>query len=192
MSPLKVLARWLEEERASGVKFPNGAVLGTVSSSGQVRTRMLGVHLDDEGRPRFHTTPGSRKVLDLEHNKRASLTFAFQSSLRSVSLEGEIVALTEIELSSDWLSLDSTFRRSYLIFGATSGQPISSPSELVSARQALPEDAELSMPASFIGFRFHLVERVDFYVVGQGYFAEHTTHSYNNQNHTWSSQTVVP
>jgi pyridoxine/pyridoxamine 5'-phosphate oxidase len=192
MSPLSLLVQWVGEERAKGVAFPNGAVLATVNSSGHPRTRMLGTHFDDEGNPRFHTTPESRKVLDLRLNKHASLTFAFQSSLRSVSLDGALVALTPDELSLDWLALDSAFRRSYLIFGAASGQPLKSASGLNLAREALSPNAELHMPPSFIGYRFQLIERVAFYSVGAGDFAEHVRYSYCTQTSTWSAQSVVP
>jgi pyridoxamine 5'-phosphate oxidase len=192
MSPLNLLAKWVDEERATGVDFPNGAVLGTVSSAGHPRTRMLGTHFDERGNPRFHTTPESRKVLDLRLNKHASLTFAFQSSLRSVSLDGSLVALTPEELSVDWLALDAAFRRSYLIFGAASGQPLNSASALSLARQRLSPGAELQMPQSFIGYRFQLIERVAFYSVGAGDFAEHVIYSHCTQTNTWSAQSVVP
>ncbi|NJN36153.1 MAG: hypothetical protein HC794_02725 [Nitrospiraceae bacterium] len=192
MSPLKILVRWIEEERANGVAFPNGAVLGTTSYTGQPRTRMLGTHFDEWGNPRFHTTPQSRKVLDLRNNKQASLTFALQRSLRSVSLEGQVAPLTQEELSSDWHALDTEFRRSYLVFGGRSGQPLSSSSELNLARQELPEDSELEMPDTFIGFKFEVVERVAFYSVGNLDFAEHVTYSYKIKSKTWIAQNVVP
>ncbi len=192
MSPLKILVRWIQEERKQDSVFPNGAVLGTVSPSGEVRTRMLGVHFDEQGVPRFHTTPNSRKVLDLRDNNCASLTFAFQNSRRSVSLEGVVLLLTQEELVSDWLSLDIEFRKSYLVFGPASGSPLLNEAELVSARQKISLGAEQNVPASFIGFKFSFVSRIAFYSVGQGDFAEHTIHSYSKQSGTWSTLHVVP
>jgi pyridoxine/pyridoxamine 5'-phosphate oxidase len=192
MSPLKILVRWIAEERAQGVTFPNGAVLGTVSAAGQPRTRMLGTHLDEDGKPRFHTTPAARKVLDLQDNARASLTYAFQRSLRSVSIDGQVVPLTRDELSIDWSSLDSNFRRSYLIFGSTSGQPLDATSDMNIARQGLVENAEQSMPEYFIGFRFESIDRIAFYSVGDSDFAEHVTYSYNSESKIWTGQNVVP
>ncbi|MDO8314303.1 MAG: pyridoxamine 5'-phosphate oxidase family protein [Rugosibacter sp.] len=192
MSPLQLLRRWIEEERQNGVAFANGAVLGTVSASGESRTRMLGVHFDEQGFPRFHTTPGSRKVLDLRDNAHASLTFAFQRSLRSVSLEGEVAELTSTDLSRDWLSLEAAFRRSYLVFGPISGQALRSPPTLNEARRALSESAEQLMPTSFIGFRFQTVRRIAFYSVGEDDFAQHTTHHFNTETLSWSTQSVVP
>ena len=192
MSPLLRLVQWVQEERSNGVDFPNGAVLGTVASGGQPRTRMLGVHFDAHGTPRFHTAPGSRKVQDLRQNNQASLTFAFQRSLRSVSLEGEVEVLTPTELGADWRMLDSAFRRSYLVFGAASGQPLDSPSALVQARQALEADAEQHVPASFIGFRFYQVRRIAFYCVGDGDFAAHVSYAFDSRSETWSAQMRVP
>ncbi|HPY40833.1 MAG TPA: pyridoxamine 5'-phosphate oxidase family protein, partial [Thiolinea sp.] len=110
-TPLAKLRRWVDEERLAGNPFSHGAVLGTVDAFGQAHTRMLGVHFDAQNYPRFHTSPTSRKVADFAYNPQASLTFAFQKSLRSVSLDGRLAALSVPQLDEDWSSLEPTFKR---------------------------------------------------------------------------------
>jgi pyridoxine/pyridoxamine 5'-phosphate oxidase len=192
MSPLQLLVQWVHEERAHGCAFANGAVLGTAGPAGEVRTRMLGVRFDGQGVPRFHTTPGSRKAMDLASNPRGSLTFAFQNSRRSVSLQGWVEPLNSAALSADWASLEADFRRSYLVFGPASGKPLDNIGDLDAARHALALDAEQAVPPSFVGFKFAFVDRVAFYAVGCEAFAQHTIYSRGSQNDDWSAQAVVP
>jgi pyridoxine/pyridoxamine 5'-phosphate oxidase len=192
MSPLLLLVQWVDEERAHGCAFANGAVLGTAGPAGEVRTRMLGVHFDAQGVPRFHTTPGSRKALDLASNPRGSLTFAFQNSRRSVSLQGWVEPLSPTALNADWALLEADFRRSYLVFGPVSGKPLDTVGDLDAARHALAFDAEHAVPPSFVGFKFAFIDRVAFYAVGPEAFAQHTLYSRGSQSDDWAVQAVVP
>lgn len=192
LNPLVQLKTWIEEERLAGNRFSHGAVLGTVGTSGIPHTRMLGVHFDARHYPRFHTSPTSRKVIDIEHNQQASLTFAFQTSLRSVSLEGSLVTLTSEQLDADWLALEPDFRRSYLIFGETSGQVIDSNEALEQRLEILPPAAELLRPIYFIGYRFAEIQRVAFYSVSDKAFAEHEVWSIDIESNQWIKHTVAP
>ena len=117
VSPLDLLITFLEEERASGNIFPQGAVLGTVSKQGLPRSRVVGTMFDDSNLPKFHTSPASRKVADIKNNNAATLTYSFQNSLRSVSIEGALSPLSAIELDSDWMKFDKGFQRHYVVFG---------------------------------------------------------------------------
>lgn len=192
MSPLEKLQSWVREERLAGNQFSHGAVLGTVDKLGQPHTRMLGVHFDAQAYPRFHTSPTSRKVADLAHQQQASLTFAFQASLRSVSLEGRLIALSKSQLDVDWLSLESGFRRSYLIFGQTSGSIIESNQVLETALNSLPVDAELARPEYFIGYQLVDIQRIAFYSVGKQTFAEHEVWTFDELSQQWIQQVLVP
>ncbi len=130
--------------------------------------------------------------MDLASKPTGSLTFAFQNSRRSVSLQGRLEPLSPAALIEDWLSLEREFRRSYLVFGPASGQPLEDPNDLDAARSELPRDAEQTVPPSFVGFRFAFVDRMAFYAVGCGAFAQHTIYSRSGQSGEWSVQRVVP
>ncbi|TXH69223.1 MAG: hypothetical protein E6Q83_10755 [Thiothrix sp.] len=192
MLALEKLQSWVIEERLAGNPFSHGAALATVDKLGQSRTRMLGVHFDEQVYPRFHTSPTSRKVADLAGKQRASLTFAFQTSLRSVSLEGRLVELSKSQLDKDWLSLEPAFRRSYLIFGQTSGLVLESKQVLETALKKLPVDAELVRPDYFIGYQLVDIQRIAFYSVGKQAFAEHEVWTFDDLSKQWVQQFLVP
>ncbi|MFI0399284.1 MAG: pyridoxamine 5'-phosphate oxidase family protein [Thiolinea sp.] len=191
-APLAKLRSWVNEERLGGNPFSHGAVLGSVDAQGQAHTRMLGVHFDAQNYPRFHTSPTSRKVADLAQNPQASLTFAFQTSFRSVSLEGRLAALSAPQLDEDWLHLESAFRRSYLVFGKNSGQAIQSEKVLSSELADLAVQAELIRPAYFIGYIFVEIQRIAFYSVGTGAFAEHELWVFDHESKNWKKNLLVP
>ena len=108
-SPLSKIRIWLEEESRNGNAFPQGAVLSTISRDGCPRSRVVSTMLDEGGTPRFHTSPTTRKVSDIEFNNKASLTYSFQGSMRSISIEGSLIALSNIELNEDWLKFGEDF-----------------------------------------------------------------------------------
>lgn len=192
MNPFIQLTQWISEERLAGIPFAHGAVLGTVGHDGIPKTRMLGVHFDEVGVPRFHTSPTSRKVIDIGINRYASITFAFQRSLRSVSIEGVLDEIPHGQLISDWLALDPKFRRSYLIFGHRSGQSADSDVLFEQLLKELPPGAENEMPLSFIGYRFSHVSRIAYYSVGSGNFAEHVVFTGDGSGKNWLYSRVVP
>jgi pyridoxamine 5'-phosphate oxidase len=192
INPLTQLIEWIAEERHLGTTFSHGAVLGTVGPDGQPKTRMLGVHFDEHGMPRFHTAPSSRKVDDLTANPRASLTFAFQKSLRSVSIEGTVEAMLQHQVEQDWSQLTPSFRRSYLVFGHQSGAPLSPPCMLETELEQIAPLAEAHMPSSFTGYRFSSIHRIAFYSVGNGPFAEHQLFTRNAPEANWVQTQIIP
>lgn len=192
MDALNQLLDWISEERRNQNPFAHGAVLGTVASDGTPKTRMLGVYFDSSGCPRFHTAAGSRKVVDISRNSSASLTFSFQYQLRSVSIEGILEPLSQEQLLADWRSFTPTFRRSYMIFGAQSGQRIDSNEVLETQLAHLPADAELATPPSFIGYRFAHIQRIAYYSVGKDAFAQHVVFNFDALNKQWLKSVCVP
>lgn len=190
--PLGQLRDWIDEETRSGSVFAHGAVLSTVSKLGHSRSRMLGVSFGDGDVPKFHTTPTSRKIEDIKGNISASLTFGWHRSLRSVSLEGQLTALDEMELDADWSALDAGFRRSYHIFGYQSGADLGNPDDLDKEREKLPSDIEARRPGSFIGFKFANISRIAFYAVGDGNFATSEVFEKDANCGTWRNRLVVP
>ncbi len=189
---LKRLQRYLEEERKNGNAFPQGAVLCTVSKDGVPRSRVVGTMFDDEWRPKFHTSPISRKVEDIKHTCTASLTYSFQNSLRSVSIEGILSPLGKEELDSDWMLFNLDFRKHYLAFGKISGQVIKSLDKLRLKRDSFVSGEEATRPESFIGYKFSIINRVSFYTVKDGDFAESLSYEKGTQQDSWVEVLHIP
>lgn len=192
LEPLQLLKYWIDEEKTFGNPFPQGAVLSTVAENGAPHSRMVGTMLDEAGRPKFHTSPASRKVIDIRKNKRASLTYSFQGSLRSISLEGSLVMLEEAELKEDWLKYDAKFRRDYYVFGEISGLISNDLSEFYKKREILRSGIEENMPTHFIGYKFYSIERVSFYSVLSGGFAKSLLYKYEDARKAWVFSRLVP
>ncbi len=186
------LQTYLEEERKNGNIFPQGAVLCTVSKDGLPRSRVVGTMFDGECRPKFHTSPISRKVEDIKHSCNASLTYSFQNSLRSVSIEGILSPLSKEELDTDWLIFNQNFRKHYLAFGEISGQVIKSLDKLRQKRDSLVCEAEMTRPDSFIGYKFSIINRVSFYTVKDGDFAESSSYEKGTLQNPWVEVLHVP
>jgi pyridoxamine 5'-phosphate oxidase len=192
INPLEKLDLWLTEERSHGNPFAHGAVLGTQGKDGMPHTRMLGVSFNHQKVPKFHTSPGSRKVQDLNLCNSASLTFAFQQTMRSIGLEGSLQPLSNQELDVDWHKLDREFRRNYLVFGDRSGLEIDTLQELRIQQDRLPINAEEHRPASFIGYTFQLIQRICFYSVAVQDFANCELYELNPITQSWISSLRVP
>jgi pyridoxamine 5'-phosphate oxidase len=192
INPLEKLDMWLLEERSRGNSFAHGAVLGTQGEDRMPHTRMLGVSFNDQKIPKFHTSPVSRKVQDINLCNLVSLTFAFQQTMRSVSLEGLLEPLTDEELDADWNKLDREFRRNYLVFGHRSGLKIDTLQELQIQQDRLPITAEEHRPVSFIGYTFQLIQRICFYSVTVKDFANCELYEFNPVTQNWICSLRVP
>ncbi len=192
INPLEKLDEWLAEERSLGNPLAHGAVLGTQGEDEMPHTRMLGVSFNSQKMPKFHTSPASRKVQDLSLCNTASLTFAFQQKMRSVSLDGFLEPLSDEELNADWKTLETEFRRNYLIFGHQSGRKIDSLQELHFQQDQLPNAAEENRPLSFIGYTFKIIQRICFYSVAEKDFAHCELYEFNPVTQCWSYSLRVP
>jgi pyridoxamine 5'-phosphate oxidase len=192
INPLEKLGEWLAEERSFGNSFAHDAVLGTQGEDGMPHTRMLGVSFDSQRKPKFHTSPISIKVRDISFRNTASLTFAFQQKMRSVSLEGLLEPLSDEELKADWKTLEIEFRRNYLVFGHQSGIKIDSLQELHFQQDQLPSAAEENRPLSFIGYTFKVIQRVCFYSVSEKDFAHCEVYEFNPVTQGWVYSLRVP
>lgn len=190
--PIQLLKTWIEQESESGNIFPQGAVLGTVANSGTPRTRMVGTMLDQKGFPKFHTSPSSRKIHDINFNNLASLTYSFQNSLRSVTIEGSLIALNSEELNDDWAKYDDDFRKHYIVFGGKSGEKLSSLNEMKSERDSLQYEDFKSRPNSFVGYKFESINRMLFYSVKRGDFSESKVYEVISDSSEWTSSITVP
>jgi pyridoxine/pyridoxamine 5'-phosphate oxidase len=192
INPLEKLGEWLAQERAFGNPFAHGAVLGTQGEDEMPHTRMLGVSFDRQNNPKFHTSPVSRKVRDINFRNTASLTFSFQQRMRSISLEGFLEPLSDEELISDWKTLEPEFRRNYLVFGHQSGMKIDSLQELYFQQTQLLNAAEENRPISFVGYVFKIIQRISFYSVTEKSFASYEVYEFNQVTQCWSYSLRVP
>jgi len=190
-NPLLKLANWIKEEDDSGNIFSRGAVLSTVSKNGLPRSRVLGAKFDGEV-IKFHTSPVSRKYKDIEFCKTVSLTYSFQRSLRSVSIEGTLISLSESELDVDWMKFDNKFRKHYLISGEKSGSEIESSEKLEVALSNLTDGDENYRPNSFIGFKFSNITRIYFYSVINDNFASSVLFEHQSSTSGWIEKIVMP
>lgn len=191
INPFLKLKTWIREEDNAGYSFSNGAVLATVSKNGTPRSRLLGTVLDGNI-IKFHTSPVSRKFEDIEFCNKVSLTYSFQKSLRSVSIEGVLILLSEKELNSDWMEFDSNFRKHYLVFGRESGRVIEDHKLLELKLSNLAEGEEKNRPDSFIGFKFSEVVRMSFYSVQNNDFASSVLFEKKSPTSAWTEKTVMP
>lgn len=192
ISPLEIIEKWISEEKNSGNNYPEGAVLSTVSKSGIPRSRVVGTSFDKSKVPLFFTSPTTRKVADIEHNKSISLTYSFQNSFRSISIEGTIKELKKVELEEAWKQYDEDFRKHYLVFGKGSGDQIRSLDFLRKQRDKIDNKELLITPEFFIGYKFDLIERVSFYSVIENNFALNEVYIWNKENNTWDKVLLIP
>lgn len=155
-------------------------------------TRMLGVSFDSEGIPKFHTSPTSIKVEDINLSSKASLTFAFQRTLGSISLEGLLEPLSSKELERDWQKLDQDFQRNYFVFGHQSGRKIDFLAELRTEQDRLPNYREKDRPSSFIGYSFKTIDRITFYTVAEKDFALCELYERDLDTRSWIYSLRVP
>ena len=156
------------------------------------RSRVVGTMLDKENRPKFHTSPTSSKISDIKFQNKASLTYSFQNSLRSITIEGELTPLSPSELDGDWLKYDQDFRTHYMVFGKISGEPLQSPNDLTQERDSLKPEDSLARPESFIGYKFATINRVCFYSVKEAEFAVSTLYEREDETADWTRVSLVP
>lgn len=191
-TPLDLIYEWLEEEKRRGNIFPQGAVLSTVAKDGSPRSRVVGTMLDEKNTPKFFTSPTSRKMDDINFSAKAALTYFFQNSLRSISIEGSLAALQSEELDSDWFQHDEDFRKNYVVFGPKSGCAVQNLNDIREKRNLLSADDYHVRPISFIGFKFSIINRISFYVVKDGDFAVNDVYDWDNAGNQWVHFLLIP
>ena len=190
-TPLDKIQVWIKEEKELGNIFARGAVLSSVTKDGNPTSRVVGTMFDENYIPKFFTSPNSRKVDDIGGNNHISLSYSFQNTLRSISIEGTISALTYDELDKDWLLHDDDFRKHYVVFGEISGDEIESLGELRKKRDTNETNNKIR-PDSFIGYKFDLIERVSFYSVRENDFAVNDVCVFDKRTALWKYLQLVP
>ena len=95
--PLRQLAAWIEEARASGMLEPTAMALATVSADGWPSNRMVLARGIDERGICFYTNVDSDKGRDLAVCARAAATFFWDPPQRQVRVVGDVERLTDNE-----------------------------------------------------------------------------------------------
>lgn len=190
--PLTKIENWISEEKKLGNIFPRGAVLCTVSKDGIPTSRVVGTMFNNNKTPKFFTSPNSRKIDDIKFNNHISLTYSFQNTLRSISIEGNITELAPDELDKDWLLHDEDFRKHYIVFGDKSGNAIETLDELRVQRDENSIVNNHIRPESFIGYKFDTINRISFYSVKENDFAINNVYTFDKIQNKWSYSLLVP
>ncbi len=190
--PLSQIEDWISEEEKLGNIFSRGAVLSTITKDRIPTSRMVGTMFDHNKVPKFFTSSNSRKIDDIKANNHISLTYSFQQSLRSISIEGTIVPLTSDELNKDWLFHNNDFRKHYVIFGDTSGNHIESLDKLRKKRDFIDKMDNRIRPESFVGYKFDIINRISFYSVKENDFAVNDVYTFDKAINKWNYSLLVP
>ncbi len=165
MKPINQLINWISEERQHGVINPQQAVLSTTTSDAIPHARVVAVREINEDGLLFFTQKGTRKVVELQINPRAAMTFWFEVLQREVIIEGTVNALLAEENERYWSSYPREAQIRFHSYAATSSQPISSKMQLEEKKRTIEKHyhgKELPMNEFYCGFRF-VPQRLIFY-----------------------------
>jgi len=91
--PLGLVARWLDEAAALGVRNPHALAVATVAATGRPSLRfVLLKHLDvDSGYAVFYTNYGSRKAGEMASNERVAAAMYWEPLGRQLRFEGVVL-----------------------------------------------------------------------------------------------------
>lgn len=89
-SPFDQFRIWYEESISAGIIEPNAMALATAASDGKPSCRMVLMKNFDTAGVVFFTNYGSRKALEIESQKYASVCFFWRELERQVIVEGSV------------------------------------------------------------------------------------------------------
>ena len=95
--PFAQFGRWFDEAKAAVRDLPEGMILATASSDGEVSARTVLLKDFDHRGFVFYTNYNSEKAGQIHDNPRAALTFWWPALERQVRIEGAVVRTTEEE-----------------------------------------------------------------------------------------------
>jgi pyridoxamine 5'-phosphate oxidase len=149
--PLRQFARWTEEARAAGVRFPDTMTLGTATRDGRPSARQVLLKSFDEHGFVFFTGHGSRKGRELAENPRAALLFHFAEAGRQVRVEGPVERVGRDESAAYWETRPLGSRLSAA--ASRQSEPIGSREELEARVEELRAAGEPPLPDHWGGYR---------------------------------------
>jgi pyridoxamine 5'-phosphate oxidase len=155
-NPIKQLIKWLDEERQQGAPNPQQAVLSTATKEAIPHSRVVAIREISEQGLLFFTQKGTRKVVELNTNPHASLTFWFELLQREVVIEGGVESLFPEENEKYWQNYPLEAQIRFYSYAATSSQPILSKHQLEKKKKEVTvnyQDRPLPMSEFYCGFR---------------------------------------
>jgi len=190
--PLIKMREWMETEKILGSANADRVVLATCSPEGTPHSRIVAIReITSEG-ILFFTQRSSRKVAELEHNPRASMTLWLALQQRQVILDGIVKPLTNNENEKFWAALPRERQLRFSAYAPTSGQVIDSLSVLEDQLDALTKKFsgnEIPMSSHYCGF--HLIAAtMYFYTLGDNVFSESL--KFERRQNAWDKQLVSP
>lgn len=192
LAPLFKMQKWIEQEKALGCPYPDRVVLATCSPEGAARSRIVVIKkLTAEG-VLFFTQKNSKKVKELTHSPRASMTLWLALQQRQVILEGACKPLTPEENATFWAALPRERQLRFSAYAPTSGQEIASLSVLEQQLEALTtqfQGKEVPLSPHYLGFHL-LVETMYFYTLRDTSFSESL--KYKKHQNTWKKELISP
>lgn len=105
--PAVLFMTWLEEAIATGSRQPHAMGFSTVTADGTPVSRTLILKDVDADGYHLSTHSTSRKGVQLQADRRASMLFFWRESGRQVRITGEVTALDEEASQRDWESRPS-------------------------------------------------------------------------------------
>lgn len=182
---------WFAKEKELGVEV-NSVVLATVSPEGRPHNRVVAIREIKNDSLIFFTQRETRKVADLLKNPAAAMDFFLVLQQRQVVLEGVAKPLTYEENEQYWNDLPRERQLRFSTYAPSSGQPITSLSELDERKkelEALFANKAVPMSDFYQGFRF-IPDTFLFYSVGSTSFSEAIKFTKNNND--WHEQLLSP
>jgi len=149
--PLLLLARWLQEADARGVREPRALALATADAEGRPSSRIL---LLKQVTPAlvFSGSYESRKGRELAANPRAAGTLYWRETLQQVTVEGPVSKLSEEE--SDALFAERPPAAQASAVASRQGEPLDGAEDLRRAAAEISAREEpLRRPSHWGGFR---------------------------------------
>ncbi|WP_088559958.1 pyridoxamine 5'-phosphate oxidase [Arboricoccus pini] len=187
--PLVQFQNWFDEALAAGLMEPNAMALGTVDADGNPSTRMVLLKAFDHQGFVFYTNYESRKAIELDQSRRASLLFWWDKLQRQVRIEGW-VARSEPEAADAYFASRPYASRIGALVSPQS-RIIKTRGELeateAAARERYPE--EVPRPAHWGGYRV-VPRSIEFW---QGRSSRlHDRLRYKLDGETWRVERLAP
>jgi pyridoxamine 5'-phosphate oxidase len=191
-NPTDVFLEWFEIARNTQSLFPEMMVLSTVSKAGRPRNRAVLLKQVDRGGFVFFSNYRSRKGRDLDNCPYAALNFTWLSLERQVSVEGEVVVLSEAESDLYWKQRP---RGSQLgAWASSQSTPIGSREEMIQKyrdQETQYEGRDVPRPAHWGGYRL-LPVRIEFWLGKQDRFHDRFVFQRDDLESVWVCQRLQP
>lgn len=190
--PVNTINAWIAKERELGCTKPERIVLATVGKEGIAHSRIVAIRELTEQGILFFTQQGTRKTQEIEYNPKASMTLWLALQQREVMIEGQLKALTQKENEYFWSKKPKESQLRMSAYAPTSGQALSSLSELEKNYQALAclyQHREVPMSEYYCGYRLVPASFI-FFTLNDSGFSE--VIKYVSDEGAWASQLLSP